>query len=395
MEPYAIERLNSLDQLRNLKEPWEGLTARIPQCSFFLSWEWMSTWWHNFHDGNDLWLLTGKGQNGELAGIAPLMCRPLKLGPMIMRRICFIGSGVAGPIHLDIIAAEEVREELSAAFLAYLNAHDKEWDILDLKAIRDDSPLRAQLYEEVGRCLESDPEPCSIVSLPTSWETFQSERMNRKLRKTIRYYANKLEKDFPGEVVFQQIGTEAELDRSIEFLVINSRRLFSGEEVASCFENEAYCQFYKVMAHTALQQGTLRFYQLVVEGRIIAAQHCFKYKGIYYGYQTAYDPDWQQYSPGQQLLAHLFQEAIGEKAREVNMSHGENEYKGRWATGVRIDRQLLYVRNKLGRLWLRGVQSFDKLLGISRVVLPLKVRLQLGALIFAIIKFIEEFSDWL
>jgi len=394
MEHYTIERLSSQNQLQALKEPWDALTARIPQCSFFLSWDWISSWWENFNDGNDLWLLTAKEQNGNLVGIAPLMCRPLTLGPLTLGRLCFIGSGVAGPIHLDIIVEEDVREELSAAFLAYLNTHDKEWDILDLKEFRDDSPLRQQLLEEVGRCLERDPEPCSIVSLPTSWATFQSEHMNRKLRKTIRYYTNKLKKDYPGQVDFEWINSEAELNRSLDFLMTNSRRLFSDGQVASCFENEAYCEFYKAMAHTALRQGTLRFYQLKVDKRIIAVQHCFIYQGTYYGYQTTYDPDWQQYSPGQQLLAHVFQEAISEKAKEVNMSHGENEYKTKWANDVRIDRQLLYVRNKLARLYLCGVQSFDGLLAGSRRVLPLKVRLQLGALFFIVRRLLDDFPDW-
>lgn len=391
---YTIERVSSPEQLPVLKESWEALTSRVPGCSFFMTWGWHTTWWENFHDGNKLWLLVARDQRGLVAGIAPLMCTPRKLGPLTLRCLCFIGTGIAGPIHLDFIAEEKNLEAISAAFVEYLDAHQTDWDLLDLQSVREDAPVRDQISEAAGNSLERAPLACSIASLPTSWQEFQDENMNRKLRKTIRYYVRRLEKDFPGQVVFQAIDNESELNRSLDFLIAQSRQNFSQGQVASCFEDEAYCQFYRDLAQAALRRGTLRFFQLMVEDRIVAVQHCFQYQGIYYGYQTAYDPSWQKYSPGQQLLAHVFGEAIDEQAREVNMSHGENDYKEKWATGARYDYQLLYVRKKLARLWLLGIQSLDQGLNSFRAVVPLKARIQIGILIFAVRKVIHEFPDW-
>ncbi|MEJ2691385.1 MAG: GNAT family N-acetyltransferase [Deltaproteobacteria bacterium] len=292
-------------------------------------------------------------------------------------------SGIAGPVHLDFLAGEEERKELYAAFLQYLISHEREWDILDLQAFREDSPLKAAISTAEGRWHVRELQQCSFVSLPTSWEVFQDEQMNRKLRKTIRYYERRLEKDFPGRVALQLPANESELNQALDFLVSNSRRLFSRNEVASCFENEGYCKFYQDMVQAAFRQGTLRFYQLKVNDRIIAVQHCFSYKGIFYGYQTAYDPDWGKYSPGQQLLAHVFREAIREKAKEVDMSHGETDYKVRWATDARVDCHLLFVRNKRARLWLFGVRSFDRLVSFGRRVLSRELRQGLGRFVRA------------
>lgn len=380
---YDIERLTTLEQLREVGESWDCLTIRISACSFFLSWVWMSTWWNNLRNDQELWLLTAKDRAGKLAGIAPLMRSRHRFGPMILRRLSFIGSGIAAPVHLDILAVEEERGELTAAFLQYLKSHDQEWDILELRALREVSPLKAQILAAEGRWLEREPAKCSFVTLPASWESFQNEYLNRKLRKTIRYYERRLEKDFPGRVVFQILTTESELNQAVDFLLRNSRRVFSQAEEASAFVNEDYCIFYRDLVLRSFRSGFLRFYQLKVDGRIIAVQHCFCFKHLFYGYQTAYDPDWGKYSPGQQLLAHVFQEAIKEKAREIDMSHGETDYKARWASDARIDCHLLYVRNRRARFWLSGIRTFDRLLNFARKSLPAGVRRRLGRLLLS------------
>jgi CelD/BcsL family acetyltransferase involved in cellulose biosynthesis len=375
---YDIERLSSPRQLQGLKESWDGLTERISESSFFMSWSWIWTWWSHFRDGKELWLLTARDREGNLAGIAPLMCSRHRCGPMILRHLSFIGSGIAAPVHMDFLVGEAESEELTAALLQYLITHDQEWDILDLQALREGSSLKRQIVAAGGSWLEREPLKCSFVTLPDSWEVFRNKHMNGKLRKTIRYYERRLEKDFPGRVVSQAVTEEVELDPALDFLIRNSRLVFSRAEVASAFVNEDYCKFYREMVQRAFREGFLRFFLLKVDNRIIAVQHCFCFKGIFYGYQTAYDPDWRKYSPGQQLLAHVFREAIKEKAREIDMSHGETDYKARWASDERNDCHLLYVRNRRARLWLFCLRAFDRLVDIARRLLPVGLRRRIG-----------------
>jgi len=297
---------------------------------------------------------------------------------MILRHVSFIGSGIAAPVHMDFLVEEAESEELTAAFLQYLISHELEWDILDLQALREDSPLKGQIVAASGSWLEREPLKCSFVTLPDSWEVFRDKLMNSKLRKTIRYYERRLEKDFPGQVISRKVTEEMELDPALDFLIGNSRRVFSRAEVASAFVNEEYCIFYREMVQRAFREGLLRFFLLTVDNRIIAVQHCFCFKGIYYGYQTAYDPDWRKYSPGQQLLAYVFREAIREKVREIDMSHGESDYKARWASDERNDCRLLLARNRRARLWLFCLRTFDWLVGIARRLLPVGLRRRIG-----------------
>lgn len=375
---YVVERLGSAEDLAALQDPWEALTAEIREGSFFLTWGWIHTWWRFLHADHDLWLLTARDQEGRLAGIAPWMCRREKIGPLTVRRLSFIGRGLARPTHLDIVARSEEREALAAAFVRYLQERRNEWDLLELEGLRENSPLVSALAAAPGLCLSRDPVPTSFVSLPDSWEIFQKQAMSSKLRKTIRYYERRLEKAFPGRVVFELVTTEADLKPALDFLVRNSCRQFRHKGVDSCFEDQDFRAFFENMVLEALRDGALRFFQLKVEAEIVAVQQCFHCQGILYGYQTAFDPDWGKYSPGQQLLAHLFRRSILEKDREIDMMHGETDYKASWASDRRRDAHILYARDPRGKLGVATVAALDKAIVLGRQCIPGSIRKRLN-----------------
>jgi CelD/BcsL family acetyltransferase involved in cellulose biosynthesis len=373
LSDYSIEKLSSADELTKLQAAWNALTEGIQDCSYFLSWGWISTWWQYLHDDHGLWLLTAC-LDGHLVGIVPLMCSRHQIGPLTFRKLSFIGSGLARPAHLDIVARTEEREILSAAFIRYLDAHHQDWDLLELEGLQENSSLVSRLFASAGRCLSREPIRCSFVSLPASWEVFQKESMSSKLRKTIRYYERRLQKAFPGKVVFERLSSEAALLPALKFLVENSRRQFRERGMESCFESQSFREFYENLVSSALQRGSLRFYQLRVNDEIVAVQQCFAFKGIFYGYQTAFDADMREYSPGQQLLAFLFQESIGETAREIDMMHGDTDYKSSWANGLREDAHIWYGLNRRARLGLLIMGLMDKAIIFSRHWVPKKIR---------------------
>jgi CelD/BcsL family acetyltransferase involved in cellulose biosynthesis len=376
---YTIERLSSPDQLQKLGKSWDALVERIPGGSFFLGRDWITTWWANFQEGKELWLLTAQDSHGDLAGIVPLFRSSYELGPLSLRRLSFMGSGIAGPVHLDLLADEA--DDLAAAFLDYLHAHRRDWDLLDLQALREESTLKARIFAAPGSFLLLKTESCGLATLPSTWEAFQNQQMSAKLRKTIRYYQRRLEKEFPAKVAFRSPETDVELDRALDFLLEHSRRAHRQAGRSSSFESEPFCRFFRAVVHAAFQGGSLRLYQLLVDGQTIAVQQGFCFKGAFYGYQTAYDQEWRQYSPGQQLLSHLFQEAIGEHLREVDMAHGETDYKKNWETDARVNCHLLYACGKRGRLWLAGMRCLAGMANCGRKILPDDVRQRIGRLL--------------
>ena len=55
-----------------LKPEWNDLVRRSSSDTLFLTWEWQSTWWKHLGEGSLLLLGFRHGDDGRLAGIAPL-----------------------------------------------------------------------------------------------------------------------------------------------------------------------------------------------------------------------------------------------------------------------------------------------------------------------------------
>jgi CelD/BcsL family acetyltransferase involved in cellulose biosynthesis len=380
---YHIECLRSQDELLNLQAPWNDLTNEINNCSFFLTWDWIFNWWKYLHANHDLWLLTAKNQDGRIVGIAPLMRSHRKFGPLVFRRISFIGEGIAQPVHLDIVACHGKGRALTVAFLQFLHEHEKEWDVLELKGLRQDSPLEDCLSSAKGQSILRKQIESPLVSLPGTWEVFQNEQMSGKLRKTIRYYQRRLEKAFPGKVDFCSVSNKSDLNGILDFLIKTVRSRYINSNYDSCFDDQAFCEFYRNFVIETFDLGHQFFLQLKVNNEIVAVQHCLQYRNILYGYQMAFDPSWEMYSPGQQLLAYLFKEAIHSGKAEVDMMElgSNNRYKSTWASGVRIDSHVLYGRNIRGRLWLLTVSLFDVSILFFGKILPEPARKYLNQLL--------------
>lgn len=62
----------------------------------------------------------------------------------------------------------------------------------------------------------------------------------------------------------------------------------------------------------------------------------FVSRGRYHYYLTAYDTEYESLSPGSYLLAHLIDRAQAAGCHEFDLMKGDEPYKWRWSTGVRI-----------------------------------------------------------
>ena len=67
MDAYIITQ----DDFKKLENEWGQLLEACAKDNFFLSWKWLSVWWHLY--GFDLeWLLIGVRDGEQLIGVAPL-----------------------------------------------------------------------------------------------------------------------------------------------------------------------------------------------------------------------------------------------------------------------------------------------------------------------------------
>jgi CelD/BcsL family acetyltransferase involved in cellulose biosynthesis len=362
--PYCIERVRDETGLHALQEPWTALLAEAGQTPVFLTWEWISTWWRHYGHEDGLWLLAATDPAGRLIALAPWMRVRQHLGALGPRAIRFIGSGLVCPSHLCIIARPADQERACAALLAYLNEHQHQWDVLDLEAVALEWAAGTHLAERSGRMLERPSLICPYVALPDSWDAYHAT-LKKKLRRNLKYFHTLLEREHPGQADFDQVVDAGELDAAIDSLTA----MLQKRRDDSSFYDLALVGFHREMAALGLARGWLRFYQLRIGDQPIAALYCFRYGDVVYAYQIGFDLAWARYSPGRLLIGYALEQSIREGAREFDWLRGEHDYKFEWTDQCRVDLNLLYSKTPPGRLWLYGVDLFERARPLGRRIL--------------------------
>jgi CelD/BcsL family acetyltransferase involved in cellulose biosynthesis len=373
---YQVEHANTKEKMIALREPWAALLTRIPGAPIFLTWEWIDTWWRHFGEGRELWLLTAWNGDQELVGLAPLMVDPHCGGPLHLRRMCFLGSGLVCPCHIDIVARSEEKEAICTAFLSHIRACGAKWDILDLESTAQDCTLKHQLARARGHYRVTKDLVCPFISLPDSWDIYH-KGLKKKLRRNLRYFRGRLEQDYGGQIAFHRVADVEELPSAMNSLTAMHQKRWHARNQATCFDNNRYVEFHRELAAVALEQDWLRFYQLRVAGHVIAALYCFRYQDTFYAYQIGFDLDWSLYSPGRLLIAHVIREAIEEGAHEFDWLRGGHDYKFAWTGESRTDSCLLFSTRWPGSLWMLGLKVWELAAAIGTRVLPQAIQLKI------------------
>ena len=311
---YRVTRIGTEEELCALREPWAELTANAAYVPLCANWEWVTTWWKHRDCGTDLWVLVAWDEAGSLAGLVPWMLMKDAWGPLQLRRLTFLGRGIVYPVHMDAIARHGEERAVCEAFLAYLDASHKDWDVLDLGDLNYDSPFRACLHASHWPHHALAGDVACVSDLPASWEQYEREKLSSTRRKHLGQYRRKLEREHPNLVRFYEVVDSQELQWALDAMSALNRTRWHDKSVHSAFDDEHFVAFHHELAQIALVQGWLRFYVLRVGDEMVAAIYGFLRDQVFYCYQSAFNLDWGKYGPGQLVLGYGFEKAIEDGA---------------------------------------------------------------------------------
>lgn len=109
--------------------------------------------------------------------------------------------------------------------------------------------------------------------------------------------------------------------------------LFQKTYHASWKRDEPYPYFISGLAQTAILQSWLRLGLLFIVQEIAAAQIWLTVANIAYIYKLCQHPEFNLYSPGTLLTAHLIEYALDvDKVCKVDFLSGDDDYKKDWMT---------------------------------------------------------------
>ena len=318
-------------------ETWDLLAAERPNP--FFSSAWLSQWAKG-HPAEQTRCATLCSPSGELLAGALFRTAPLGLA-----------SAASPSTDWDMVAVDEAsrrrlwqhvaRLGLSRLHLSGVYAGTRETDIA------------CQALAEAGYgVLPSVREaPSPYVTLPHSFEELVARQKSRSLKRQLK---KRRDLDARGAVRLRTSSPGAELEHNFdEFLRVEAAgwKGREGTAIASKPQTEAE---YRGFARAAAELGWLRLTLLALEDKVIAGSLDISVGGELFTVKAGFDEAYADLSPGHALNMDVFEAAIAEGLRGVDLMGRAEDYKMAWADRVQPRQRLRVLRGPVGRAAQRG-----------------------------------------
>lgn len=345
MESKLTVSLLSENEFSVIKEDWNHLLQESSNNEFFLTWEWVYTWWQVYGKGKKLFIIAVKDENDILAGIAPCCIKQNKiLGIFDVKKALFLGIGEnVCPEYLNIIAKKGFENIVVRNISDYLLANKSEWDVVLLSEILEGHNILSLIIKEAkeknipydSRKIEI---PCVYLSLPKTWDDLWVT-LSRNFKKNVKWGRAGLTKDAKLQVKIL-FGEEFACEKLVDLSKLHNKRM-QNKGLTGKFEHQDYRIFHSQLLEIISENKVAALFE--TDNETIAMLYGYSYNNKIYIYQTGFDPDsqYKKYSINTILHSYLIEEAIKRKYLEIDFLRGEEEHKYRWTDTVRYKNALL------------------------------------------------------
>ncbi len=320
-------RHNHFNSLKHLANNWNQLVKKSAIDVPFLRYEYQTAWWQTRGGGewpqqSELAVITAE-ENDQLIGIAPLFHTENILGnPALM----FIGA-VEVSDFLDLIVSPENHQAFTHGLLDFLlndNTLPK-WQLLDfynilgesatLQVLQDEAETRGWQHKQVQL------QPSPYIPLPGDFDAYLAsidKKQRHEIRRKRRNVAQSLvEEDW--YIVEDASHLEAETQAFIDMMAQDpNKRKFLTESMQQHIHNTAQAAFENDWLHLAF---------LTLDGQKAAGYMSFIYNKRLWLYNSGWEWDFRDYSPGWVLLTHLLEWANQHQINTFDFMRGDERYK--------------------------------------------------------------------
>ena len=329
-----------------IKNVWNELVEVIQPGMLFYRHEWyeaMRKWHHGAC--SPYILLVYKANN--LIGICPMMLCHSHHTVLNYRMLGFLMIP-ASPYH-DIICRKTDSQDIMQAVLTYLDEHQTDWDIFDLRHLKNEA-LALQYIQDNRSSIPFSfiigaTEYDSIIDLSGNWEDYYQQR-SRHLRKNNNNAANRLEN--MGNATVHHFSSEELDDNNIgklidEITIIASNSWKSGS--ANDLSKPAAVEYLCYLLHQPrLRQGIslwiLRLDDIAIAYEVQLCEHRHVY-ALHADFHNSYE----RLSPGSYLNHQIIQQLFDSDSTTYHMGSGGQPYKKAWEN-ERIDHYQVQIYRK-------------------------------------------------
>ena len=214
---------------------------------------------------------------------------------------------------------------MAQALLTYVRDKLGDWSYSDAKSMPVPFGFSEWLIEAADRLgvlsrLELH-ELTAVLALPSSFDEYLGG-LPRKQRHELSRKMRRFDRELPGAVLKRSSASDLEADLNSFFELHRGSQGRKGE-----FMSPARARFFERVAGAFVEKGELSLDSLQADGRMVAATFSFEYEGVFYLYNSAYDPNLKSVSPGLILVARLIEQSIEKGLRRFDFLRGRERYK--------------------------------------------------------------------
>jgi CelD/BcsL family acetyltransferase involved in cellulose biosynthesis len=356
---------------------WDRLVGRTPAATPFSRWTVHRAWWDAYGaTAHEQYLVsTPADDDGDVRGIVPLMHRHEQepddsaTATALRRRFRLAGTPVrpdakaiffGASYHADYATVLAAPADLTAVARATASAlgappdparGGREWDVVDLRRLRDDDPALPALEEAFRACAPylgwdvctEQEDVCPVLEFPEGdWDAYLAT-LSKSDRHEIRRKWRRLEAS--GDVAFTVAGPGPEVaDRFIQLHQARwgAEGLFPDTEGGR--RSRTFVNRLVELEAAEGDRAQLQFGRLDVGGRTIFIGVGFDDGTTCYFYNAGNDPAARELSPGVNGTAAYLRNRLEAGRRRFDFLRGDEPYKYEWGAHDHPIQRILVTR---------------------------------------------------
>ncbi len=318
-DDFEVTLGRSLTPLVDGHSDWDQLLAISNANTIFLTPSWLRASFEIFGRGQNL-LIPQAWRGGKLIGAAAFQEN--------RGVITFVGNERSDyldfvlPVDLDSRSASEVVQALLA--VAQQATPGFRCFVLRRIPVENGTPTRLETGSRYFATL------LDTIIAPSMDMSAADEKLRKK---SLRRHERIL--DRLGELTTRTFTRADEiLPRLDEFFDQHARR-WQATPYPSLFLDPVNREFYQQVTRNLDSTTWLRFTEMRLDQRLVAAHFGFFHAGRFIWYKPSFEPELARYSPGEVLLKRLIECAQSDGASEFDFTIGDESFKRRFATKIR------------------------------------------------------------
>jgi CelD/BcsL family acetyltransferase involved in cellulose biosynthesis len=320
---YSIELevISDFNSFLEIKDEWNAVLEKSKLHNPFLRHEWLASWWKGYGADKGLYAIRFRCK-GETVGFAPLMKYQTKLTGLNLEVIGFICNHWT---RMDLILVNGYAKSCLEKLCEWMSKTGKVLILAQMDRACQNYVLLKKILSDKKRLFCETEKMHAYIPLLGTWEEyFQGQSHN--FRMDSRRKLKRLEKEGAVSLVSEGCENGGAL-KKIERIAQNCWQTKENVNIVTTANGR---KFYEEVVHVWKDAGMLDFSVLHIGDNPIAYMLGIKQDGCYFAFDTAFDRNFEKFSPGMILHNLILEKLYQAKINCFDFGYVSG-YKKRWS----------------------------------------------------------------